>query len=75
MPVYRKVHLFATTIERLEGKAVEMINFSTAVKNIINNFWLLFSTVAVLCLFFVAVAYFTNSYSRYICVCCGSCCI
>ena len=51
MPVYRKVHLFATTIERLEGKAVEMINFSTAVKNIINNFWLLFSTVAVLCLF------------------------
>ena len=51
MPVYSKVHLFATTIERLEGKAVEMINFSTAVKNIINNFWLLFSTVAVLCLF------------------------
>ena len=28
-----------------------MINFSTAAKNIINNFWLLFSTMAGLCLF------------------------
>ena len=51
MPVYRKVHLFVTTIERLEGKAVEMINFSTATKNIKKNLWLLFSTMAVLCLF------------------------
>ena len=31
-----KVHLFATTIERLEEKAVKMINFSTAAKNIKN---------------------------------------
>lgn len=51
MPVYRKVHLFVTTIERLEGKAVKMINFSTAAKNIKKNLWLLFSTMAVLCLF------------------------
>lgn len=51
MPVYRKVHLFVTTIERLEGKTVKMINFSTAAKNIKKNLWLLFSTMAVLCLF------------------------
>lgn len=51
MPVYRKVHFFVITIERLEGKAVEMINFSTAGQNIKKNFGLLFSTMAALCLF------------------------
>lgn len=37
--------------ERSEEKAVDKINFSTAVRNLKKNFLLLFSTVAALCLF------------------------
>lgn len=37
--------------ERLEERAVKKNNFLLAVKNFTKNFWLLFSTIAALCLF------------------------